>query len=157
MLDSMQDKHRFMVRALTHRYRRDRADDFLDEMRARIDTLRRPLADGDRSPRSSSRATSRSSPPRRGATSSSLRELQMRVAAIVVNAATAARIAAAIRRSAPTRLPRRDGTPLGVANVAVAHSSVDAATTSTRIASSARPRRRPRWRTRSIRRRSRVP
>jgi arsenite-transporting ATPase len=35
MLDLMQDKHRFMVRALTHRYRRDRADAFLDEMRAR--------------------------------------------------------------------------------------------------------------------------
>ena len=41
----MQDKHRFMVRALTHRYRRDRADDFLDEMRARIDALRAALAD----------------------------------------------------------------------------------------------------------------
>ena len=45
MLDAMQDKHRFMVRALTHRYRRDRADDFLDEMRARIDALRTALAD----------------------------------------------------------------------------------------------------------------
>ena len=45
MLDLMQDKHRFMVRALTHRYRRDRADDFLDEMRARIDALRAALAD----------------------------------------------------------------------------------------------------------------
>ena len=45
MLDSMQDKHRFMVRALTHRYRRDRADDFLDEMRARIDGLRAALSD----------------------------------------------------------------------------------------------------------------
>ncbi len=46
MLDLMQGKHRFMVRALTHRYRRDRADDFLDEMRARIDGLRSALADG---------------------------------------------------------------------------------------------------------------
>jgi arsenite-transporting ATPase len=46
MLDTMQDKHRFMVRALTHRYRRDRADDFLAEMRARIDALRATLADG---------------------------------------------------------------------------------------------------------------
>jgi arsenite-transporting ATPase len=45
MLDLMQDKHRFMVRALTHRYRRDRADDFLDRMRSRIDTLRAGLAD----------------------------------------------------------------------------------------------------------------
>jgi len=45
VLDLMQDKHRFMVRALTHRYRRDRADEFIDEMRARIDTLRAALAD----------------------------------------------------------------------------------------------------------------
>jgi arsenite-transporting ATPase len=45
MLDEMQDKHRFMVRALTHRYRRDRADDFIDDMRARIDRLRQTLAD----------------------------------------------------------------------------------------------------------------
>jgi len=45
MLDQMQDKHRFMVRALTHRYRRDRADDFIDEMRVRIGRLREILAD----------------------------------------------------------------------------------------------------------------
>jgi arsenite-transporting ATPase len=45
MLDLMQNKHRFVVRALTHRYRRDRADDFLDEMRSRLDALRAALAD----------------------------------------------------------------------------------------------------------------
>ena len=45
MLDMMQDKHRFMVRALTHRYRRDKADDFLADMRGRIDKLRSMLAD----------------------------------------------------------------------------------------------------------------
>ena len=45
MLDLMQGKHRFMVRALTRRYRRDRADEFLDEMRARIDALRAALTD----------------------------------------------------------------------------------------------------------------
>ena len=45
MLDEMQDKHRFMVRALTHRYRRDRADDFIIDMRSRIDRLRGVLAD----------------------------------------------------------------------------------------------------------------
>ncbi|HVX38998.1 MAG TPA: ArsA family ATPase [Gemmatimonadaceae bacterium] len=45
MLDLMQGKHRFMVRALTHRYRRDAADDFLDDMRVRIDGLRAALAD----------------------------------------------------------------------------------------------------------------
>jgi arsenite-transporting ATPase len=45
MLDHMQDKHRFMVRTLTHRYRRDRADTFLDDMRERIEMLRAGLAD----------------------------------------------------------------------------------------------------------------
>ncbi|HVX40054.1 MAG TPA: TRC40/GET3/ArsA family transport-energizing ATPase, partial [Gemmatimonadaceae bacterium] len=45
MLDLMQGKHRFMVRALTHRYRRDRADEFLDAMRTRIEALRAALAD----------------------------------------------------------------------------------------------------------------
>jgi arsenite-transporting ATPase len=45
MLDAMQNKHRFMVRALTRRYRRDRADEFIDEMRGRIDRLRAILAD----------------------------------------------------------------------------------------------------------------
>jgi arsenite/tail-anchored protein-transporting ATPase len=43
MLDAMQEKHRFMVRALTRRYRRDAADAFLDEMRRRIDALRAAL------------------------------------------------------------------------------------------------------------------
>ena len=46
MLDLMQEKHRFTVRALTHRYRRDRADEFLDDMRRRIDGLRAALTDG---------------------------------------------------------------------------------------------------------------
>ena len=46
ILDLMQEKHRFMVRALARRYRRDEADAFLDEMRARVDGLRRVLADG---------------------------------------------------------------------------------------------------------------
>jgi arsenite-transporting ATPase len=45
MLELMQDKHRFVVRALTRRYKRDAADDFLDEMRGRIEGLRRALAD----------------------------------------------------------------------------------------------------------------
>ena len=47
MLDTMQEKHRFMVRALTRRYRRDAGDAFLDEMRRRIDALRAALANAD--------------------------------------------------------------------------------------------------------------
>src|SRR5439155_17595154 len=49
LLETMQSKHRFMVSALTHRYRRDRADEFLDAMRAAMEALRRTLSDRERS------------------------------------------------------------------------------------------------------------
>jgi len=45
LLDAMQDKHRFMVRTLMHRYRTDDADAFIDSMRARITALTELLAD----------------------------------------------------------------------------------------------------------------
>jgi arsenite-transporting ATPase len=45
LLDVMQEKHRFMVRALTHRYGADAADRFLEEMRAEVDALRATLSD----------------------------------------------------------------------------------------------------------------
>ena len=48
LLESMQAKHRFMVSALTHRYRRDAADDFLDEMRRLVAALRQSLGDSSR-------------------------------------------------------------------------------------------------------------
>jgi arsenite-transporting ATPase len=41
----MQEKHRFMVRALTHRYRADAADAMLAELRRRVDALRALLVD----------------------------------------------------------------------------------------------------------------
>ena len=43
LLDMMQDKHRFMVHALTHRYRDDEADRLLDTLRAQMRTLRQTL------------------------------------------------------------------------------------------------------------------
>ncbi len=49
LLDTMQAKHRFMVSALTHRYREDVADAFIAEMRERIRSLRARLADANRS------------------------------------------------------------------------------------------------------------
>ena len=49
LLDTMQEKHRFMVAALTHRYRADAADAFLAEMRERIGALESALRDGQRS------------------------------------------------------------------------------------------------------------
>lgn len=45
LLDTMQEKHRFMVRALTHRYRADGADALIDELRERVDSLQKILAD----------------------------------------------------------------------------------------------------------------
>lgn len=86
MLDLMQDKHRFMVRALTHRYRRDRADEFIADMRARIDGLRRVLAQGESlaallvtRPEPVVEAESRRYVEQ-------LRALHIRVAAVIVNA-----------------------------------------------------------------------
>lgn len=49
LLDSMQAKHRFMVSALTHRYRQDAADAFLDEMRQTLGSFRRSLRDSSQS------------------------------------------------------------------------------------------------------------
>jgi len=45
LLDAMQEKHRFMVRTLMHRYRSDDADDFLSTMRSRVAALSRLLGD----------------------------------------------------------------------------------------------------------------
>jgi arsenite-transporting ATPase len=48
LLESMQGKHRFMVSALTHRYRRDAADEFLETMRRTLGGLRHSLGDAAR-------------------------------------------------------------------------------------------------------------
>ena len=48
LLDAMQEKHRFIVRALTHRYREDDVDRFLESMRERLARFRAALTDPDR-------------------------------------------------------------------------------------------------------------
>src|SRR6185437_5451002 len=86
MLELMQDKHRFMVRALTHRYRRGAADDFLDTMRARVDSLRTALADGTLA---AAVLVTRAEPVVLAETRrylADLSALHLRVAALVVNA-----------------------------------------------------------------------
>ena len=87
MLDEMQDKHRFMVRVLTHRYRRDQADAFIDDMRSRIDRLRQTLAD----PASlAAVVVTRDEPVVTAETTRYLEQLtalQIRVAGVIVNAA----------------------------------------------------------------------
>lgn len=45
LLDAMQEKHRFMVQALTHRYREDDVDRFLESMRERLARFRGSLSD----------------------------------------------------------------------------------------------------------------
>jgi arsenite-transporting ATPase len=48
LLDTMQEKHRFMVQVLARRYRSDAADAFLVEMRDRVDQLQAALTDSRR-------------------------------------------------------------------------------------------------------------
>ena len=48
LLDRMQGKHRFMVSALTHRYRADAVDAFLEELRGQVATVRSLLTDASR-------------------------------------------------------------------------------------------------------------
>jgi arsenite-transporting ATPase len=48
LLDAMQDKHRFMVSALMHRYRADEADRFIAALRADLEALRRTIESPDR-------------------------------------------------------------------------------------------------------------
>lgn len=86
LLGAMQDKHRFMVSALTHRYRADAADAFLDEMRQQLDALRATLGDP---ARSAAILVTRAEPLVTAETAryaESLAELGIRVAAVVVNA-----------------------------------------------------------------------
>jgi arsenite-transporting ATPase len=45
LLDAMQEKHRFVVHALTHRYRPDDVDRFLESMRERLGRFRAALTD----------------------------------------------------------------------------------------------------------------
>lgn len=48
LLDAMQEKHRFMVRALTHRYRSDAADTLIEDLRDRVENLQKLLTDPNR-------------------------------------------------------------------------------------------------------------
>jgi arsenite/tail-anchored protein-transporting ATPase len=118
MLDEMQDKHRFMVRALTHRYRRDRADEFIDDMRSRIDRLRATLAD----PAALAAIVVARDEPLVAAESAryvqELSALRIRIAAVIVNAAESAPATAAVEESLPTHTIPRVEPPRGVDAVA---------------------------------------
>jgi arsenite/tail-anchored protein-transporting ATPase len=86
LLDTMQDKHRFMVQALSRRYRADAADAFIAEMRERVDALRHALSAHDRT---AVALVTRLEPMVAAETvryAHSLEELSVRVGAIIVNA-----------------------------------------------------------------------
>lgn len=129
LLDVMQDKHRFMVRALTHRYRRDSADDFLDGLRQRVDTPRATLSD--------ERALSAVVVTRNESIVTaetvrcveSLRALCVRIAAVIVNAATTSDVTVANPRFPNYRIRRALIPPRGVSVTAKAV----AGATSTRV------------------------
>jgi arsenite-transporting ATPase len=125
MLDLMQNKHRFMVRALTHRYRRDRADDFLDEMRARVDGLRSALSDGNSV---AAIVVTRDEPVVDAETRryvEKLAALRLRIAAVVVNALGKGKTTQVAPFDAPTyTIPLAATPPRGLNGVAEVIASV---------------------------------
>ena len=123
LLDAMQDKHRFMVRALTHRYRADRADAFLEQMRSRIDNLRSVLADGNAL---ASVLVTRDEPVVISETRryhDELSALHVHIAAVVVNAASNVERAEESAREVNASIqcvivPRAHGPLAGLASIA---------------------------------------
>jgi arsenite-transporting ATPase len=122
----MQEKHRFIVRALTRRQKRDAADAFLDEMRSRIGKLKRVLSDH---ASSAAVVVTRAEPVVALETERyvvALGALGVAVAALVVNAApkqdgdpraTFRTIDASIPRLI---VPRRSSPPRGIVEVSAA-------------------------------------
>jgi arsenite-transporting ATPase len=124
LLEAMQAKHRFMVSALTRRYRRDAADEFLAAMRSAVSGLRSSF--GDRS-HAAALLVTRAEEVVVNETlryAEALRALGVAVAAIIVNAVAAPRDAAvqAILQSldavmfagAQFTLPRDEPPPVGL-------------------------------------------
>jgi len=86
LLDSMQAKYRFMVSALTHRYRRDVADDFIEEMRRTIGQFRATLGDATRAGAVLVTRTERVVVSETLRYGEALRRLGINVAAVIVDA-----------------------------------------------------------------------
>jgi arsenite-transporting ATPase len=114
LLDRMQDKHRFMVRALTHRYRSDVVDRFLDEMRGRVERLRAVLTDT----RAGAVLVTRDEPVVQAETmryASALRETGIGIVATIFNSHDQSRPSAAERAvGGPTYTLPRVAPPVGV-------------------------------------------
>ena len=127
LLDTMQEKHRFMVHALSRRYRADAADAFIAEMRDRVDALRHALSAHDRT---AVALVTRLEPMVAAETARyahSLDELSVRVGAIIVNAVLpevtpaveeASRVLAGVAPDAARlTIPRLVGFPRGLSEI----------------------------------------
>lgn len=102
MFDAMQEKHRVIVRTLARGYRRDRADEFLEAMHARIGALRTALADD---AAVAAVVVTRLEPVVIAETQrylTELRDLKLHVAAVIENAVPAGeRVASQVKSSVP--------------------------------------------------------
>lgn len=99
LLDTMQEKHRFMVQALSRRYRADAADAFIADMRDRVDALRATLTTHDRT---AVVLVTRLEPMVVAETARyahALEALSMRVGAVIINAVPSSLTAAAAEAS----------------------------------------------------------
>jgi arsenite-transporting ATPase len=97
LLETMQNKHRFMVEVLARRYRPDAADAFLADMGERVDELRATLTDHERT---AAMLVARPEPMVVVETvryARALETLSIRVGAVIVNAVPASRSRAAAK------------------------------------------------------------
>ena len=126
LLDAMQEKHRFMVSALTHRYRTDSADAFLVEMRARLDGFQSLLEDPGRAAAVLVARPESLVIAETARYAEALEGLGLRLAALVINAwrengARSADAAALLAELGPDvagyRVPLLGAQPLGVAAI----------------------------------------
>ena len=124
LLESMQAKHRFMVTALTHRYRQDAADKFLDEMRRTLGSFRHSLRDGSRSAAVVVTRAESVVARETGRYVESLRQLGLTVAAVIIEALPEGRkkaveeavgtLAELVSNGALYGVPRVDPPPTGL-------------------------------------------
>lgn len=120
LMDAMQEKHRFMVRALTHRYAADRADAFLREMRRRVEAFGAALTDP---ARTAFVLVTREDPvvaAESARFAAALSDMHMRVAAFIVDAASSTQAGAAPEYAAGAPvwvLPRADPPPRDAASL----------------------------------------
>ena len=89
LLDTMQEKHRFMVQALSRRYRPDAADAFISDMRDRVDALRTTLSTPDRTAVALVTRLESMVVAETARYAHSLEALSVRIGAVIVNAVPA--------------------------------------------------------------------